>query len=329
MIDYIALNKHFQDKDKPFFGYCQLEVADYRSGEMKYNLLGCRPLEVYWNEGLYRLRLKGSLLYFIQNHNFTYSDSLFREAVEYLEGILHCSLWDSNVGEFEYGTIIEVEKSPKEYILHHFANDKKLSESKNQKSENFLRRWEEPNVSLKMYDENRNIKLKQNKSEIEYVRLAGWNPELHYLKWEAHYKRPHLIFNGGRYLKLADLLSPVFQERFREDLLYQYSRLSPFRTVIPPENKKQASTDGILFWTLAETLLNNNIPLSKMKKFIYAMINNLPDSVLLPNDKKARKRQIRSLLKRLGESDTSQWDLSEVMKEKIKKTGVMAGLNSI
>ena len=328
MIDYIALNKHFQDKDKPFFGHCQ-EIAAYRSGEIKYNILGCRPLEIYWNESLHRLRLKGSLLYFIQNHNFTYSDSLFREAVEYLEGILYCSLWDSNVDEFEYGTIIEVEKSPKEYILHHFTNDKKLSESKNQKSENFLRRWEEPNVSLKMYDENRNIKLKQNKSEIEYLRQAGWNPELHYLKWEAHYKRPHLIFNGGSFLKLADLLNPAFQERFREDLLYQYSRLSPFRTVIPPENKKQASTDGILLLTLAETLLNDNIPLPKMKKFIYAKINSFPNSVLSPDDKGARKRQFRPLLKKLEESDTSQWDLLEVLKEKFKKTGVMAGLNSI
>lgn len=328
MIDYIALNKHFQDKDKPFFGHCQ-EIAAYRSGEIKYNILGCRPLEIYWNESLHRLRLKGSLLYFIQNHNFTYSDSLFREAVEYLEGILYCSLWDSNVDEFEYGTIIEVEKSPKEYILHHFTNEKKLSESKNQKSENFLRRWEEPNVSLKMYDENRNIKLKQNKSEIEYLRQAGWNPELHYLKWEAHYKRPHLIFNGGSFLKLADLLNPAFQERFREDLLYQYSRLSPFRTVIPPENKKQASTDGILLLTLAETLLNDNIPLPKMKKLIYTKINSFPDSVLSPDDKGARKRQIRPLLKRLEESDTSQWDLLEVLKEKFKKTGVMAGLNSI
>lgn len=318
MIDYIALNKHFQDKDKPFFGHCQ-EIATYRSGEIKYNLLGCRPLEIYWNESLHRLRLKGSLLYFIQNHNFTYSDSQFREAVDFLERILHCSLWDSNVDEFEYGTIIEVEKSPKEYILHHFANDKKLSESKNQKSENFLRRWEEPNVSLKMYDENRNIKLKQNKSEIEYVKQAGWNPELHYLKWEAHYKRPHLIFNGGRYLKLADLLNLAFQERFRENLLWQYSRLSPFRTVVPPENKKLASTGGILLLTLAETLLNDNIPLPKMKKFIYAKINSFSDSVLSPNDKRARKRQIRSLLKRLEESDASQWDLSEVLKEKIEK----------
>ena len=170
-----------------------------------------------------------------------------------------------------------------------------------------------------MYDENRNIKLKQNKSEIEYVKQAGWNPELHYLKWEAHYKRPHLIFNGGRYLKLADLLNLAFQERFRENLLWQYSRLSPFRTVVPPENKKLASTGGILLLTLAETLLNDNIPLPKMKKFIYAKINSFSDSVLSPNDKRARKRQIRSLLKRLEESDASQWDLSEVLKEKIEK----------
>lgn len=328
MIDYIALNKHFQDKDKPFFGHCQIEAV-YNSGETMYSLLGCRELKIFWNENLHRLKLKGSLLYFIQNHNFTYSDSQFREAVEYLEGILQCSLWDSDVDEFEYGTIIEVEKSPKEYIIHHFANDKKLLESKNQKDENFLRRWEDADVSLKMYDENRNIRLKQTNSEKEYLKQAGWNPKLHYLKWEAHYKRPHLIFNGGRYLKLADLLNPAFQERFREDLLYQYSRLSPFRTVIPPENKKQASAGGILLWTLAEKLLRDNIPLSKMKKFIYAMINNLPDSVLLPNDKKARKRQIRSLLKVIEESDTSQWDLLEVLKEKFKKTGVMAGLNSI
>lgn len=112
-------------------------------------------------------------------------------------------------------------------------------------------------------------------------------------------------------------------------MLYQYSRLSPFRTVIPPENKKQASVGGILLWTLAEKLLNDNIPLPKMKKFIYAKINSFPNSVLSPDDKGARKRQFRPLLKKLEESDTSQWDLLEVLKEKFKKTGVMAGLNSI
>lgn len=319
MIDYIAINKHFQGKDKPFFGNCQEEAFYANSGEIKYTLSGCRTIEIFWNENLHRLKLRGSLLYYFQNHNFTYSDEVFKEAVEYLERILNCSLWDSNVDEFEYGVIIEVERKPKEYLIHHFARDKKLLVGTKPKSQDFFRWWEDTYLSLKMYDENRNIKLKQKKSEMEVLKQAGWNPELNYLKWEVHYKKPHLLFNTGRFLRLADLLNPTFQMKFRQDLLYQYSRLFPLRALVPPTDKKCAKTVDILLEELVEVQFNNNIPLGDIKKSIYARINSYPESVLSKNDKKARKRQVSTLLNKLKEAENSPWNLSELIKKRINE----------
>ena len=314
MIDYIAINKHFQDKDRPFFGNCQEEAFYVNSGEIKYTLSGCRVIELFWNENLHRLKLRGSLLYYFQNHNFTYSDKVFKEAVEYLEKILQCSLWDSYVDEFEYGIILEVERMPKEYLVRHFAKDKKLSVGNKPKSQGSFKWWKDKHLSLKMYDENKNIRMKQTKPEMEVLKQAGWNPELNYLKWEVHYNKPHQLFNAGRYLRLADLLNPTFQRKFRQDLLYQYSRLSPLRTIVPPTNKKCAQTADILLEELAEIQLNNNIPLADIKKSIYARINSFPKSVLSQNDKKARKRQVLILFNRLEEAENSPWDLSELIK---------------
>lgn len=314
MIDYIAINKYFQDKDKPFFGNCQEEAFYTNSGEIKYTLSGCRAIELFWNEDLRRLKLRGSLLYYFQNHNFTYSDKVFKESVEYLEKILQCSLWDSNVDEFEYGVIIEVDRKPKEYLIHHFARDKELSVGNKPKSRDFFKWWEDKYLSLKMYDENRNIKLKQTKSEMEILKQAGWNPKLNYLKWEVHYRKPHLSFNVDRFLRLADLLDPAFQIQFQKDLLYQYSRLSPLRTLVLPEDKKCVQTADILLMELAEVQLNNNIPLIEIKKSIYTRINGFPESVLSKNDKKARKRQVSTLFNRLEETESNPWDLSELIK---------------
>ena len=280
MIDYIAINKHFQDKDRPFFGNCQEEAFYVNSGEIKYTLSGCRVIELFWNENLHRLKLRGSLLYYFQNHNFTYSDKVFKEAVEYLEKILQCSLWDSYVDEFEYGIILEVERMPKEYLVRHFAKDKKLSVGNKPKSQGSFKWWKDKHLSLKMYDENKNIRMKQTKPD----------------------------------LRLADLLNPTFQRKFRQDLLYQYSRLSPLRTIVPPTNKKCAQTADILLEELAEIQLNNNIPLADIKKSIYARINSFPKSVLSQNDKKARKRQVLILFNRLEEAENSPWDLSELIK---------------
>lgn len=314
MIDYIAVTKHLQGKDKPFLGHCQIEAA-YNSGYQKYVLSGCRDLEIYWNEQLGILKLQGSIAYYMQGHNFSYSDTMFTEAISYIESLLKCSLWDSDINEFEYGIIFEVEKSPQEYITHHHTKDKKLTMNEKGKDKGCFRWWEDKEVILKMYDENKNINKKQDLKGKSILKQAGWKPECNYLKWEAHYKKPHQTFNKGRSLILANLINPEFQNLFKQDLMYQYTRLQPMKNLIAPSDKKCLTTPDIILWDYAEILINQHCSLSDMKQRIYAKINTIQN--LSSNDKKARKRQIRSLISKLKEASESDWDLSSLITKKL------------
>lgn len=320
MIDYIAVTKHFQNKDKPFLNNCQIKAFYKDTNCTKYTLNGCNDLELYWYENSNTFKLKGSITYFIQGHNFTYSNSIFCEAIKTIENILKCYLWDACVDEFEYGKIIKVEYEPKEYISRHYSNDKKLTMNEIGKDRGYFKWWEAQNLSLKMYDINRNINNKQTSIGKQILMDAGWNPAEHYLKWEAHYKKPHQYFNNGIGIKLADLVKPAFQTTISNDLVYQYSRLSTMKSIITPNNKKDLKTSDIILLELAENMINNNLSIKEIKKKLYNRINNISKDILADNDKKARKRQINLLIKNLKEESNSKWDITEKLKKQCKLT---------
>lgn len=315
MIDYIAVTKHFQNKDKPFLNNCQKKTSYEDTGCTKYILHGCKDLKLYWYENSNTLKLQGSITYFIQGHNFTYSNSIFCEAIKTIENMLKCHLWDAYVDEFEFGKIIKVEYEPKEYITKHYSDDKKLTMNEIGKDRGYLKWWEAQNLSLKMYDINRNIKKKQSNIGKQRLMDIGWNPAEHYLKWEVHYKKPHLYFNNGIGIKLSDLVKPAFQTTISNDLIYQYSRLSTMKSIITPNNKKDLKTSDIILLELAESMINNNLSIRETKKKLYNRINNISKDILSDSDKKARKRQISSLIKKLKEEKTSKWDITEKLKE--------------
>ena len=51
---------------------------------------------------------------------------------------------------------------------------------------------------------------------------------------------------------------------------------------------------------------------------IYKDISSMPDTLLNANDKKARKRQINSLINKIEEEDTSKWDLYNALLERLE-----------
>lgn len=314
MIDYIAVTKHFQDKDKPFLNNCQIKAFYKDTDCTKYTLNGCNDLELYWYESSNILKLKGSITYFIQGHNFTYFNSIFCEAIKTIQNILRCNLWDAYVDEFEYGKIIKVEYDAKEYITRHYSNDKKLIMNEIGKDKGYFRWWEAKNLSLKMYDINRNINNKQTNIGKQRLIDIGWNPTEHYLKWEVHYKKPHQYFNNGIGIKLFDLVKPAFQRAISNDLIYQYSKLSTMKAIITPNNKKDLTTSDIILLELTENMINNNLSISETKKKLYHRINNIPQAILSDSDKKARKRQINSLFKKIKEETICKWDLTEKLR---------------
>lgn len=315
MIDFISIIKpNHEGKVTPNFGHCQI-VAEYPStGAVRYRLEGCEGIDIYWNP-LGFLRLQGSIMYYWQGHNFTYSHEAFISAINHIGKLLQVDLWDCIVEVFEYGVIMQVENRPKDYIQHHKAkSSEKLNQSINEKDKGNLSRWTDSNVSLKMYDASRNIRLKQGMNRRQIIQEAGWNPQLDYLKWESHYLKPNVL-NQGQAVLLAYLVNPDWQDIFKEDLYIQYKRLIPMANIIEPTNKADLSTASIIAMVLAEDSLNSSKTLQEVKKMLYARINSFPDEVLSKADKDSRKRQIKAILDKMQEADTSKWDLSEKLAE--------------
>lgn len=314
MIDFISIIKpNHWGKGTPFFGHCKI-VAAYPEGGMRYRLEGCEGIDIYYNPKSY-LQLKGSIMYYWQGHNFTYSHEGFIEAINYIGKMLQVDLWESIVTAFEYGAIMQVEEKPKDYIQHHKAKPtEKLDQSIIGKDKGYLTRWKDTYVDLKMYDAGRNIKLKQGMNRRDTIQAAGWNPLLNYLKWEAHYLKPEVL-NHGQGVVLHNLVNPDWQDIFKEDLYLQYKRLIPMANIVEPTNKKDLSTPAIIAMVLAEVSMNDSKTLQEVRKMLYARINSFSDEVLSKTDKDSRRRQIKAILDKMQEADTSKWDLSQKLAE--------------
>lgn len=316
MIDYIQVAKHVWDKDRLFLGHLELE-AQYSSGWSKYRLDGCEKLELYWNPETSILRLRGSIMYYWQGHNFSYSKKGFFEAIECINRMLNVNLWASTVQAFEFGVIMEVDHKPKEYIKRHdaFQNENLTKEEKGKDKGNF-RWWDDVNVKLKMYDASKNILMKQGYKRRTVIEKEGWNPEGYFLKFEAHYKKPEVL-NHGKILVLADLVNQKWKAIFKEDLYMQYKRLKPMRTIIKPTTKKDLNCTNILLIGIVNSVLDRGGSIEDAKERVYALVNEL--DALNKMDKDQRKRQYKLFLEKIKESPESDWDLSEKLEKSLSE----------
>ena len=78
-----------------------------------------------------------------------------------------------------------------------------------------------------------------------------------------------------------------------------------------PTSKADLSTASIIALVLVEDSLNDSKTLQEVKKMLYNRINSFPDEVLSKADKDSRKRQVKAILGKMKEADTSKWDLSQ------------------
>lgn len=318
MIDYIDITKHLDYKDNINWGHLKEEVRYIETNAIRYSLNGCKMLEIWYYPISANLRLKGSIMYYYQGHNFIFEKRGFVEAIKHIGNLLHCNLWDADVEAFEFGAILEVSKKPKFYIQNHREKPKaKLLLNEIPKHKGTFRWWNDSLVKLKMYDAGKNIKIKQGLSMQQILQNEGWNPQGNYLKWEVHYKKPHLLFNNGKVIQLADLVNPRWEEIFKADLLAQYNRLTATKTLMPSSDRKDYSTTDVAIQELAELKINNGYTIKEIKKELYSRINSIPQDILSDSDKKARKREIKKAIDKLNESDVSEWDLHDILYQKI------------
>lgn len=309
MIDYIEAIK-YTGKDTPFLDFCT-PVAGYASGWQRYNVEGCEKLLLDWNPQIKEMKLRGSLAYYLQGHNFACQRSTFIEAVEYLQSLLKVGLWDSSLLAFEFGAIMPVERKPKCYIHnHHPAAGQKLTENERGRDKGCFKWWEGSGEVLKMYDVQKNILLKQGLERRAVIEEAGWNPMGEYLKFEVKFTKPEKLAGGG-HLLLEKLQEPAFISYLQQVLLQQYKRLEPMKTLKPPKDKGELTTADIILRELLEDWMNKDgISIQEAYKRLCGSLNAYPDSLLFSADKDNRRKQIKALFQKLEEAPCSQWDIS-------------------
>lgn len=88
-----------------------------------YYLEGCERVKVWHIPQTGLLKVEGSLPYFLNGHNFSFTREELVQAVEILDSMLgHVGLWGAIVDKFENRVIVPVDAKPKEYIAKHFAS---------------------------------------------------------------------------------------------------------------------------------------------------------------------------------------------------------------
>lgn len=319
MYDYLAITKYLEGKDTPNLANGKW-LAAYNGGSERYAVEGCEQLEAIWNERARVLKIRGSVPYFIQGHNFSCDKETFVEAVDYLQARLQIGLWDAFVDAVEVGAICKVERRPREYIKnHHARKGAHLLENEKPKDKGNFKWWEEAGGgdSLKMYDAGRNILMKQGMKRREIIQEAGWDPFANYMKIEAHINRPARV-NGGAALLLEDCVNGEKYALLRARLQELYNALEPMRTLETPTDKRNLRTQDLLAIMLAEEYMNNhNCSPDEARKALFERINAMSEEILSKADKDARKRQLRTIFGKMQEAAQSEFDLNEELAESL------------
>lgn len=311
-LDYIEIAK-FLHKDSLNFHYLDKE-ASYKGAD-KYYFKGCRKLEVWHYSNLNQVKIKGSIPYFINGHNFFSSLDDWAEGLDYLSSCLNTNVYSGLVECFEYGTIQEIPYSEEVFLRNHI----KLpgTESRDYKKGDILtgKEFINPSLKVKIYDVSRNIKNKLDKPiQDEINRLYGWDSSKHYIKIENHFKKPEVCFGGNVYLN--ELFASSFQNQLQKQLISTYESIMKTGNLILPEKKADLNAGTLPLLILKEL---EGIYHFKTEDLLKAKVKAISDKILSADDKKARMKILRENLKKISNQGKSEYDISELLHSKIKQ----------
>lgn len=309
-------------QDEPYLYDGWLAATYHQAGYCVYHLDGVKEMKVYYYEFDKRLVIKGSAMYFIQGHNFTYDKHSFNEAIDQMGYLMGIDLWHCDVNEFEAGVIFEVYDTPRD-IIKNTRPGKGMVVDENPKDKGKMKKstcrsYNDKEAYRKLYDAGKNIKSKQGKSMQKIIKECGWNPDSNYMKWEVRYRKPGDKFKGkGKTLKLYDLVNPKYEEAFKNDILAQYKKLNCTKTLERQTNKKHLSAADLIAIGLVELYqtMEDGSTIEEIRKYIYACMNR--EDALTPNDKKSRRTQLKKIFDRLKVTERSYWDLSDKVEDAI------------
>ena len=310
IFDYVEIEKYIPAKVKPNFGYL-VDTENVNFGYRKFIFDGMSNLSIYWHEQNRFLRIRGSLPYAFQKHNFNFTNQDVREAGKYLEEFLGLTLFDAMVTTFEAGIWLEVPFRPDAYFRFH-------ERIKSMKTISFDRGryFEDSILKVKMYDAGYNLKTKTS-SDVRFALQSdfGYSEDLN-LKIENHYKKPEIQFKQ-RPIQLLDLTYEEFTERCKIDLLATYQSIVKTPTMSMPTDKKNLSSSTIPLIALKQ--LEQKFGFNTEVE-ILAILKSIPKDVLSSEDRKKRKKQ---LLENLGKISSptdglNLFDVSDLLRKKLE-----------
>jgi hypothetical protein len=303
--DYLEASKSL-GKDKLCEDYLDLE-ASYSSGWKKFIYEGCKVVEIWMNQEAKKMKIRGSIPYFIAGQNFQTSPQDFKNGIIHLSEVLNIDLMNADVNVFEFGTTLDIPFHTKEVFITHLR-----IQGMKTRIFDYGRYFEDRILKVKLYDAGKNIKDKLSRDERDKLTSNfGYNPSLNYLKVENHYKQPSISFKK-RFISLEELLKPEFQTICKEDLLLKYKSIMKAKT-IELKSKKQlnASTIPLILLKEYERLLP-----CKVEDLIKQRIKSFPSDIMTKDDKKSRKRQIMANIKKLDSARDCKYDLTELLQNK-------------
>lgn len=254
-----------------------------------------------------RVEIRFSPMYCMQGHNVSFDRQVFIDSINLLSEALQIDLWQASVEILEFGVVMEVPQRPAEYIIRHHAKaEERLIENEKKNDKGCFRYWEDKDVSLKMYDVGKNLKNKVAKSIRNQI--AGYNADLHYIKFEIHYKRPHRVLNNGHEILLTDLLTAQWESLLKEDLYIQYQRLYFTGGLLPPQSVKEISSIDLLLRKHISDGIAAGKSIAELKKEVYESFKYC--SILSPEKRKSRQCQYRKAEKKL-KLDKVGYDLTD------------------
>lgn len=310
-LDYTEITK-FLGKDKLCLEYLQWNASYINA--TKYYFNGCNKVELWHNVGLNQVTIKGSIPYFINGHNYYSTSKDWLEGLDYLTNCLKVNLYNGLVEKFEFGTIQEIPFQLDTFLRYHVKlNEMKTIEYK-QGSILTGKYFDNSNLRVKLYDVSRNIKQKLTKPiQEELERVHGWDKDKHYVKIENHYKKPEVHFK--RNILLNELLSSEFQAGLKNDLLTTYQGIMKTGNSIIPTKKADINAGTIPLMVLKELEAMFNF---KTEDLIKQKLKAIPENILSHDDKKARQRTLRDNMKKISLNGSSEYDISELLKNSIQ-----------
>jgi hypothetical protein len=313
-LDYIDIAK-FLGKDKPSFDYLQRNAVYPSSNIESFYFERCKKIEVMLNNNTNHIRIRGSIPYFINGHNYYSSQEDWLEGLDYLSSGLNINLFAALVNCFEFGTIQDIPFKEADFLRNHIKM--KGMETREYRKQNILtgKEFENQSLKIKLYDVSRNIKYKLDKAIREDLSsFYGWDKAKHYIKLENHYKKPEVYFKQNLYV--SELISTGFQDQLKNELIKTYQGIMKTGNINFPPRKADinAGTIPLMILKELEGIYNFNT-----EELIKQKLKAIEEKEIFSHaDRKARQRTIKDNLKKIGLIGKSEYDISELLEAKLQ-----------